>query len=182
MRKRTRTLLAIVVVLAVLLLALLVALGRLATDSLVGLLGVLTGALISEFSHHRSAREERRHQLRLAALDRRLQAHQEAFSLWRKIMADMGNPAKIGETVARCQEWWDNNCLYLTPQARQAFGQAYLTAHTLQGTMASRDIKLIQLEFETIRRAGDLIVEGVELPTIAEGEETPIPHQPSSDA
>ncbi|WP_202619763.1 hypothetical protein, partial [Escherichia coli] len=28
-----------------------------------------------------------RHQLRLAAVDRRLQAHQDAFALWRKIMA-----------------------------------------------------------------------------------------------
>lgn len=147
--------------------------GYLSPEPLVGLLGVATGAFISEFSHRQYARDERRHKLRMAALDKRLQAHQEAFSLWRKILADMGDSSKIGETVDRCQEWWDNNCLYLTSEARQAFVRAYLSANTRHVTLMSRDIEAVRTEFEIIKRAGDLIVQGVELPIIAEGEEKP---------
>lgn len=35
-----------------------------------------------------------RHQLRLAALDRRLQAHQEAFTLWRNLLSKAHNEKK----------------------------------------------------------------------------------------
>ena len=63
-------------------------------------------------------------QLRLAAVERRLQAHQEAYSLWRKILAHV-HSNEIGETVMECQFWWDKNCLYLCEEARQAFRDAY---------------------------------------------------------
>jgi hypothetical protein len=174
MTQRMRTVVAICAVVAVALLSILAGLRLVDTNSLVGLLGVITGALIAEFSRHSSARNEGTHQLRLAALDRRLQAHQEAFALWRRLLADMHDPTKIGETVGRCQDWWDNNCLYLTPEARQAFAQAYLTAHTRHVTVQTRDVELIRHEFEVIRRAGDLIVQGVELPPIPQGEDKPI--------
>jgi hypothetical protein len=163
-----------VVGIVILLLSGLVILSLMGAEPLVGLLGVIIGAVITGVSHHQSAREARRHQLRLAALDQRLKAHQEAYSLWRRILADMNDPAKIGETVMRCQEWWDNNCLYLTAEARQAFAQAYHTANTRSATLSTRDVQLVRHEFEVIKRAGDLIVEGVELPTISEGEEKPL--------
>lgn len=60
-----------------------------------------------------------RHQLRLAALDRRLAAHQEAFTHWRELFtadaSDMEGVAK------KCRDWWNRNCLYLEPAVRQAF-------------------------------------------------------------
>ena len=129
MTTRTRTIIAFVAIAVAILLSLLVALRLMESSSLIGLLGVITGALIVEFSRHTSARDERTHQLRLAALDRRLQAHQEAFALWRGLLADMHDPARIGDAVRKCEDWWNNNCLYLSPDARQAFVQAYLTAH-----------------------------------------------------
>ncbi len=149
----------------------LVATGYISAEPLVGLIGVVIGALITEYSHKQSAREDRRNQLRLAALDRRLQAHQEAFSLWRQILKDLHNNEKIGNTVMECQEWWDNNCLYLTPDARQAFVQAYIAASHYAATMSTRDVELLKHEFETIKHAGDLIVQGVELPTVNQGED-----------
>jgi len=182
MTTRSKIILAIAVVTVTVSLSVLVGIGVMSAEPLVGLLGVVTGALISEFSHQQSAREQRRHQLRLAALDRRLQAHQEAFSLWRRILKDMSDPAKIGPTVDECQSWWDNNCLYLTPAARQAFAQAYLTAHTRHVTVSTRDARLIREEFETIKRAGDLIVQGVEIPTISEGEERTLQAEAEDDA
>ncbi len=61
-----------------------------------------------------------RNQLKMAALDKRLQAHQEAFSLWGKM-----NKTPYGEEFkqlhAECSNWWDNNCLYLDSKVRSEF-------------------------------------------------------------
>ena len=50
-----------------------------------------------------------RHQLKMAALDKRLQAHQEAFSFWAKM-----NKTPYGEEFKKlhveCSNWWENNC------------------------------------------------------------------------
>lgn len=181
MNTRIKIFIAILVVVVSVAVSILVVLGRISVEPVVGLFGVITGALISEFSHHQSAREERRHQLRLAALDRRLQAHQEAFSLWRRIMNDMSDPMKLSQTVMDCQEWWNNNCLYLDPDARQSFSQAYLSASTYPTLLRSRETKLLSHEMEVIREAGNKIVQGVELPTISEGEEKYIHQESKSD-
>ncbi|WP_198086270.1 hypothetical protein [Variovorax sp. E3] len=56
-----------------------------------------------------------RNQLRMAAVDRRLQAHQDAFTMLRELAKDAHGP-EIGKRVTACQEWWEKNCLYLEPQ------------------------------------------------------------------
>ena len=106
-------------------------------------------------------------QLRLAAVERRLQAHQEAYSLWRKILAHV-HSNEIRETVMECQSWWDKNCLYLCEEARKAFRDAYDAAFNhkqyLQGHIESEIVK----NFETITKAGPAIVKSVELPSLGE--------------
>jgi|RifCSP13_1_1023834.scaffolds.fasta_scaffold208959_1 predicted Zn-dependent protease with MMP-like domain len=72
---------AVVVVIVVALLATPAITGDTGFDSLVGLLGVIVGVAISELSRHRSGELDREHQLRMAALERRLQAHQEGYAL-----------------------------------------------------------------------------------------------------
>ena len=61
-----------------------------------------------------------RNQLKMAALDKRLQAHQEAFSLWSRM-----NKTPYGEEFKKlyveCSHWWDNNCLYLDQNVRSEF-------------------------------------------------------------
>ncbi len=171
MTTKLKIIIAIVVVVVSAALTLLSVLRLMNTEPLVGILGVIIGALITVFSQHQSARDERRHQLRLAALDRRLQAHQEAFSLWRRIMNDMGDAMKLDKTVRDCQEWWNNNCLYLTPDARQAFSRAYISASYYHTLGRAQDPTILSRETEVIRAAGNKIVQGVELPTISEGEE-----------
>jgi len=61
-----------------------------------------------------------RHQLKTAALDKRLQAHQEAFSFWARM-----NKTPCGEEFEKlhveCSNWWDNNCLYLDQNVRSEF-------------------------------------------------------------
>ncbi len=63
-----------------------------------------------------------KNQLRLAALDKRLQAHQEAFTLWRELFSAIHSP-DIGKAVINCQEWWGKNCIYLEPEVREALNK-----------------------------------------------------------
>jgi hypothetical protein len=65
-----------------------------------------------------------RNQLRMGALGPRLQAHQEAFALWRRLYREMDQP-NVGAVMNECQAWWEENCLYLEPGVRDAFLQAY---------------------------------------------------------
>ncbi|MCH6559702.1 hypothetical protein IH799_05025, partial [candidate division KSB1 bacterium] len=65
------------------------------------------------------------HQFRLAAIDRRLEVHQEAFALWNQLLHTADTDAGW-ETALECQVWWYNHCLYLEPGAREAFRRAYM--------------------------------------------------------
>jgi hypothetical protein len=171
MTTTTKILIALAVAIASGLLAFLIISGYMGAEPLVGLLGVATGALISELSHSQSAHEDRKNQLRLAALDRRLQAHQEAFSFWRRLMHNLGNQGELSQIVLDCQEWWNDNCLYLTADARQAFSHAYMTAATHYASIAAGEKELVLYETQIIRQAGNKIIKGVELPPMSEDEE-----------
>ena len=63
-------------------------------------------------------------QLRMAAVEKRLEAHQHAYMLWRKLRTNLHSD-NINSIVMECQEWWQCNCLYLAPAAREAFRLAY---------------------------------------------------------
>jgi hypothetical protein len=115
-----------------------------------------------------------RHQLRMAALDRRLQAHQEAFELWRELFGAT-NTDGIGKVVMKCQSWWEKNCLYLEPKVREAFVAAYSSAHMhhtlVQGRADSKDIRE---NWGTITRFPNTIFEAIQLPALSEAELKPL--------
>lgn len=117
-----------------------------------------------------------RQQMRVAALDRRLQAHQEAYALWRRLLATTHTDG-IGALVLECQSWWENNCLYLEPAARDAFSKAYMAAHSHQGYLRMADpdraehiVDVITRNWSTIADAGDVIVTSVALPGLTDTE------------
>jgi hypothetical protein len=100
-----------------------------------------------------------RQQLRMAAIDKRLQAHQEVFALWKELYA-VARDEDASVIVEKCDKWWVNNCLYLEPQAREAFGEALAEA---LNALHARDS-------EKILKAANVIVKAVELPALSEGE------------
>jgi predicted acyl esterase len=107
-------------------------------------------------------------QLKMAALDKRLQAHQEAFALWRRIYQAV-HTDEIGAVVSQCQAWWDSNCLYLSQDARQAFSDAYWYAGLHKGYMnvPVRDAQASELVIQNwakIEAAGQIILNAVALP------------------
>ncbi len=112
-------------------------------------------------------------QLKLAALDKRLQKHQEAYTLWRKLFFNLRREEKIGAILEECQTWWDENCLYLGKEARSAFNTAMFLAVDFRH-LPREDPKEIRAWFDQIEEAGKKIIEGVSLPSLGEGETKPI--------
>jgi hypothetical protein len=140
-------------------------------DALASLGGVIVGALITVASQHWSGELERKHQLRMAAAERRLEAHQQAFALWRKLIYTVHDENEIHSVVGECQQWWNNNCLYLSPDAREKFRFAYVCAASHKDYVKDRsDSKLVTDNWANITDAGEAIVKGVELPTLGENE------------
>jgi len=108
-----------------------------------------------------------RNQLRLSALDERLHAHQEAYQLWRELNTHLGTD-KIQDVVAKCDKWWGEKCLYLEPEAREAFLKAWATARILEHLSQS----LVTEAHKSINDAGAVIERSVALPPLNEFEIT----------
>lgn len=109
-----------------------------------------------------------RHQLRTASLDRRLQAHQEAFTQWRTLVA---GPKKSGEAVMGCQSWWEKNCLYLEPKVRQAFVEAYMNAHLrAEFVQARAESKYITEAWDKVMAFPNVLFEAIQLPPLTTAE------------
>ena len=140
------------------------------SEAVIGLFGVIVGGLITGVVGYVTLRQTIAAQLRLTAADRRLQAHQEAFALWRKILRNVHNE-DIGKVVMEGQEWWENNCLYLDAQARGAFLEAMHSASHHASFKADREnAELVMENWDRIMRAGDVIVAAVNLPSLGEKE------------
>lgn len=110
-----------------------------------------------------------KHQLRIAAIDKRLEIHQEAFTLWRELIAKT-HTEEIGSAVIKCQTWWEKSCLYLEPNGREAFSTACHAAASHKGILQSRDAELVKENWSRIKEAGQIIVEAVQLPRLTEAE------------
>jgi hypothetical protein len=137
----------------------------------VGIIGTLAGIFITTIVQNKNYELDRHNQMRLAALDKRLQAHQEAYSLWHKLFSHLHDDQSIRDVVMECQSWWIDNCLYLEPNARSAFQRAYFKAMGYNALYnAHSDAELIRLENADIMAAGPIIVEGAALPSLSEME------------
>lgn len=120
-------------------------------------------------------REEQRHDLSVAALEKRLAAHQEAYALWWNLMGNATNRGKVGDTVMKCQEWWVHNSLYLSSEARKAFSDAYHAAILHPNLLDSHsNADKIEDNWKTIVGAGEVLLKAVSLPSWGEDEFKPI--------
>jgi hypothetical protein len=116
--------------------------------------------------------EERRarHQLRLAGIDKRLEAHQEAFALWRELFRAMHSPEVNAET-RKCEKWWERNCLYLEPEVRKAFSAAFSAAHEHAPLLQDRgDAELAKANWSVIMAFPKILFEAIHLPGLSERE------------
>lgn len=124
-------------------------------------------------------------QLRLAVAERRMQAHQEAFFHWRRLIEHVHQKDKIGKTAYEAEQWWEKNCLYLDESARKAFRSATMSAashhNLLEGGRDPELIKVINHSMDIIYGAGEAIQAAVNLPPlIAEAIDVRVKHDASA--
>jgi hypothetical protein len=169
MSKFGRIYASLATIVVIVLFLLLVFLRDLPSEALVAFIGVLVGSLISGFVQFAMSESNMRQQLRLAALDKRLQAAQEAMTLWNRLRTANEKDANELDTLRDCKAWWDTNSLYLTAEARDAFNKAYRAAGDLFVARARRAPWDEMKELSAIiDRAAPIIAESVYLPPISE--------------
>lgn len=109
-------------------------------------------------------------QLRLAAVERRLAAHQEAFTLWRRLIG-AAHSEGVHTLILECQDWWEKNCLYLGAEARDSFNRAYFAASSHRElTRARADAEEVKANWTLLMKAGNDLVAGVQLPSLGNRE------------
>jgi hypothetical protein len=142
-------------------------------DALLGFLGVLVGALVVEASRASTAELQRLHELRVASIDRRLQVYQQAYSLWRKLIFAPKDRDKVMEIVIRCEDWWDDNCLYLDEPSRDAFLKAvHAAADHIAFFLAHEDSTILHQTWKDVLGAGPILVQAAALPSLQDREST----------
>src|SRR5437660_7577904 len=98
------------------------------SDLIIGALLALFGALVGSLVTGQIARANRKDLLRLAAVEKRLDAHQEAYALWYHLLNALHDRDRVHDAAVECQEWWKKHCLYLDPKSRRAFREGTIDA------------------------------------------------------
>jgi hypothetical protein len=108
-----------------------------------------------------------RHQLRLAAIDKRLQAHQEAFTHWRRLT--WVKKEELVDALMAGQSWWEQHCLYLEPDVRRALMQS-LAAAKIRADLLEMcaDSKHIEDAFQKMMAFGEILTNAIKLPKLAQ--------------
>lgn len=108
------------------------------------------------------------HQRRIVAADRRLQAHQEAYTLWDKLMITVHKDENDAQIAAyACQEWYNKNCIFLGPRSRDAFMRAYFAAPKHPELKRSRDQESVEKNWAILIAPLDILFEEVALPPMS---------------
>ena len=104
----------------------------------------------------------------LTALDKRLQSHQEAFTLLERLLhTDDKQTDEFLKLLQDCKRWWETHSLYLTTEARKAFRTAYGAAGSLASARARRaDWNEMKIYVDEIQLAIKIMEESVSLPSI----------------
>lgn len=102
-----------------------------------------------------------------AALDRRLQAHQEAFNLWRKMISSV-HTEKAMDVSYESQQWWNLNCVYLDAKSRKAFRKAFVALANHADYLSSDDSEAVKENWKDLKGAADPILREAELPPLVD--------------
>jgi len=107
-----------------------------------------------------------KNRLSLAALDRRLEVLQEAYTRWWHLFHSV-HSENVGDEVQNCQAWWTEHCVYLSAEVRDAFLDAFHAAHLHRGLLRPEGedaTKLLYENWEKIERCGQVILKAAGLP------------------
>lgn len=110
-----------------------------------------------------------RHTLRFAALEKRLQAHQEAFGHCRKLLGTLQSDDELQQKLDAMINWFNDNGLYLEEDATKAFWDSYYAAieYKSQRSSSPRNTKGMKENYAIIRAAPDAMREAIGLPSLS---------------
>jgi hypothetical protein len=122
-----------------------------------GIIGTFLGIAIREILLWFRTERERRDKFMLAALDKRLEAHQDAYKHWRRIVFSVDKSDKIERVCSDAQKWWVEHNLYLDSKSRSSFYGATLDA-PLVATFEGEERKKLYKKLMAVK---DDIIAGV---------------------
>lgn len=109
------------------------------------------------------------HQLRLIAAEKRLHAHQDAYTKCIQIYDAvwMGDKDGLVNAVQQLEIWYPKNCVFLSPKSRQAI-RDHARAAYIQGGLLTRGLSTEELvnAHTHMQDAVNVILSEVELPSI----------------
>lgn len=109
--------------------------------------------------------------MRMAVIERRFHAHQEAYSLWLKLLHSVHKDGALDQ-IKKCEDWWAENNLYLDASVRGPFKIACLSAFMHPDLLAAprtpENTNVIRQNWAEIHKLGPLIEAAVNLPSIGE--------------
>lgn len=149
---------------------------------LANFLTVVAGVVLANFLRSLYAefleRMKLKNQLRLAVLDQRLRAYQEAYALSGRLSRAAHAERPTSDVFEECNAWWNNNCLYLEANAREKFLSAYYAARNhpeLKRIAAEHsspeNMAALTENWKKITDAPKAIAKAVELPSLGEEED-----------
>ncbi len=140
---------------------------------LVGL-GALAGVFVGHLVTMNVARAGRKETLRLAAADKRLAVHQEAYAIWTDLLNHVHDYGGLMDRIEFAGEWWSKNCLYLDPKSRVAFKKGLGLAVDFPETKPGPEENRVLAELASVL---ELLARGVELPSLGDNEWATKPKQ-----
>jgi hypothetical protein len=116
--------------------------------------------------------------LRFLAADRRLEVHQKAYAFVGQMMNLIHSKAVLDrrKKVSDMMKFWNDNCLYMDATVREAFAAAMRSFDVHRDLLDQaaenpedrpRLAPIISVNFETVRRLENVIIQACELPAIS---------------
>lgn len=106
-------------------------------------------------------------QYRLAVLEKRIDAHQSAFTHWRHLIQVMNSKSEEHYRIIKEAEvWWENNCLYLDSDIRSKFQSVIMNVSAYPAYSSTKDVVLVQKVFDEISSFGNELLQSLNLPKI----------------
>ena len=95
-------------------------LGAIDSTAAVAFLGIIIGSIATVTVNFMVARMNKRESLRMTVADERFKAHQEAYGHWAKVTRNIHNQDELIKVLESALNWWNQKCLYLDMEAREA--------------------------------------------------------------
>ena len=99
----------------------------------------------------------------MAAMDRRLDVLQQAYTLWHRLMTRLHSD-DAWDIAVDCQAFWEKSCIFLPPEVRRRFKWFYTTAADYKSVVPPSGEA--SKTWDDLNRVGQEIADAASLPPI----------------